>query len=270
MEILPSICPWPPLWAAEVFPAPSASHPAPRREGEEKLSRHLSSEKIVQFAREKGCVERERTIRPVPFLWVLDFGVELHRHLQPLKERYFHRTRLLRSYPGFHLRFTPEISTLLKRRLEYALAELAHESGRELDPKLAMCDIVIQDSTVVCLHASRVTEWPAPRSRKFAAGGEVDTLVIVRSNRPKSLALVVERTANIQLLKVGAWVRNSTLLLDLGDYASASWRTSPIGVESSSRARRRASTRSSFAPSRSTQARLSTSRASGSPSCCRV
>jgi putative transposase len=203
---------------------PTPVRPTPLRPGEveEALARLLPSEKIVEFARETGFVERERKIQPVAFLWVLvlDFGVELHRHLQELKERYVHRTNLKLSYPGFYLRFTPELSKFLKRCLEHALGELAHEPGRELDPKLAAFeDIVIKDSSVVRLHASLATNWPATRSRKVAAGVKVDTLVSVRANGPKSLVLVGERTADIKLLKVGAWVKNRILLFDLGYYS---------------------------------------------------
>ena len=203
---------------------PHPVQPTPLRPGEveEALTRLLPSEKIVEFARETGFVEREREVRPVAFLWVLvlDFGVELHRHLQELKERYVYRTRLKLSYSGFYLRFTPEHSKSLKRCLEYALAELAHEPGRELDPKLAAFeDIVIKDSSVVRLHASLASKWPVTRSRKVAAGVKVDTLVSVRANGPKSLALVGERTAGIKLLKVGARVKNRILLFDVGYYS---------------------------------------------------
>jgi putative transposase len=198
--------------------------PTPLQPGEveEALVRLLPSEKIDEFAQETGFVKRERKIRPVPFLWVLvlDFGVELHRHLQELKERYVLRTRLKLSYPGFYLRFTPELSKFLKRCLEHALGELAHEPGRDLDPKLAAFeDIVIKDSSVVRLHASLATKWPATRSRKVAAGVKIDTLVSVRANGPKSLALVGERTADVKCLRVGAWVKNRILLFDLGYYS---------------------------------------------------
>jgi hypothetical protein len=142
--------------------------PTPLQPGEveEALTRLLPSEKIEQFARETGFVRRERKVHPIAFLWVLvlGFGVELHRQLQELKEGYVQRTDLPVSYPGFYLRFTPEPSKFLKRCLEYALAELAHESGRELDPKLAAFeDIGIKDSSVVRLHASLAAKWPATR-----------------------------------------------------------------------------------------------------------
>ena len=203
---------------------PTPVQPTPLRPGEveEALTRLLPSETIEQFARETGFVRRERKVNPIAFLWILtlDFGVELHRHLQELKEGYVRRTHLPLSYPGFYLRFTPELSKFLKRCLEHALAELAREPGRELDPKLAAFeDIVIKDSSVVRLHASLAIKWPATRSRKVAAGVKVDTLVSVRANGPKSLALVGERTADIKLLRVGAWVKNRILLFDLGYYS---------------------------------------------------
>ncbi len=199
-------------------------HAAPLRRGEveDALTRLLPSEMIEQFARETGFVRRERKVHPVAFLWVLllDFGVELHRHLQQLKEGYVERTDLPLSYPGFYLRFTPELSQFLRRCLAHALAELARDSRRDLDPRLAAFDdILSKDSSVVRLHASLATKWPATRSRKVAAGVKVDTLISVRANGPKSLALVGERTADIKLLKVGTWVKNRILLFDLGYYA---------------------------------------------------
>jgi IS4 transposase len=198
--------------------------PTPLRRGEveKALNQLLPAEKIEQFARETGFVRRERTIRPVAFLWtlVLDFGVELHRHLEELRAGYAERTELPVTYPGFYLRFTPELSKFLKRCLEHALGELAHEPGRELDPKLARFeDLLLKDSSVVRLHASLAKKWPATRSRKVAAGVKIDLLVSVRVNGPKTIALVGERTHDAKLLRVGAWVRDRLLLFDLGYYS---------------------------------------------------
>jgi IS4 transposase len=193
-----------------------------RGEVEGALNQLLPPNKIDQFARESGFVRRERTIRPVAFLWtlVLDFGVELHRHLEELRAGYVERTDLPLSYPGFYLRFTPELSKFLKRCLEHAISELAHEPGRELDPKLARFeDLLLKDSSVVRLHASLAKKWPATRSRKVAAGVKVDLLVSVRANGPKTVALVGERTHDAKLLRVGPWVRDRLLLADLGYYS---------------------------------------------------
>jgi putative transposase len=197
--------------------------PFERGQVEEALIRLLPSETIERFARETGFVERERKVKPVAFLWVLvlHFGTRLTRRLAELKKGYDACAGLATiTYPGWYFRFTPELSKFLKRCLEHALGELAHEPGRELDPKLAAFeDIFIKDSTVVRLHASLATKWPATRSRKIAAGVKVDTLVSVRANGPKTLALVGERTPEVKLLRVGPWVKNRILLADLGFYS---------------------------------------------------
>jgi hypothetical protein len=197
--------------------------PFERGQVEEALTRLLPSEKIEQFAREAGFIESERKVQPVALLWVLvlHFGTRLTRSLAELKRGYDQRLGLATiTYPGWYLRFTPELSRFLKRCLEHALGELAHEPGRELDPKLAAFeDIFLKDSTVVRLHASLATKWPATRSRKIAAGVKVDTLVSVRANGPKTLALVGQRTPEVKLLRVGPWVKNRILLANLGFYS---------------------------------------------------
>ena len=149
-------------------PIPVRPTPLQPGEVEEALTRLLPSEQIERFARETGFVRRERKINPIAFLWVLvlGFGVELHRHLQELKEGYVQRTDLPVSYPGFYLRFTPELSQFLTRCLEYAWAELAHGSGRELDPQLAAFGI----------SSSKIPRWSvstraSPRSGRRPARG---------------------------------------------------------------------------------------------------
>ncbi len=121
-------------------PTPVQPVPFERDQVEEALTHLLPSEKFERFARETGFVERERKVQPVAFLWVLTlhFGTRLTRRLTELKKGYDKRVGLATiTYPGFYLRFTPELSKFLKRCLEHALGELAHEPGRELDPKLA-------------------------------------------------------------------------------------------------------------------------------------
>ena len=104
--------------------------------------------------------------------------------------------------------------------MPHALAEFVRGFGRKLDPKpVAFEDIVIKGSSVVRFPAGLLTRWPGTRIRCDVAGVKVDTPVSVRGNGPKTLALVGERTADIQLLKIGAWGRNRNLLFDLGSCA---------------------------------------------------
>ncbi len=167
---------------------------------------------------------RERTIDPVVFLWtlVLGFGIDLHRFLEELREAYVRAAELEHlACSTYYLRFTPKLSEFLRRCLQVALANLPQEPGRELDPRLKRIaeDVVIKDSSVVRLHASLATKFPATRSRKVAAGVKVDILVSVCANGPKSVALVGERTADIKTLRLGPWIKGRILLADLGYYS---------------------------------------------------
>jgi putative transposase len=204
---------------------PNPVRPTPLRadEVEQALDQLLPEETIETFARETGFVQRERKVNAVAFLWVLvlHFGVRLERRLAALKKGYDEVAGLpTLSYPGYYLRFSPELSKFLKRCLEHALAELAREPGRELDERLARFqDLLLEDSTVIRLHRSLAKKWPATRSKTVAAGVKVDALVSVRSNGPKTLALVGERTADIKILRLGAWVKDRILLADLGYYS---------------------------------------------------
>ncbi len=191
---------------------------------EESLTRLLPTDTIQQIARDTGFVVRERKVDPVAFLWtlVLDFGVQLHRFLEELRAAYVRSTELEElAYASYYLRFTPKLCEFLRRCLQYALAELPREPGRDLDPRLRQFveDVVIKDSTVVRLHASLATKFPATRSRKVAAGVKVDALLSVCANGPKSVALVGERTHDIKTLRLGPWVKGRILLADLGYYS---------------------------------------------------
>ncbi len=191
---------------------------------QESLERLLPSETVRQLARDTGFVVRERAIEPETFVWslILGFGVELHRSLEELREAYIESADLEDlAHSSYNMRFTPELCEFLRRCLQVAIANLAKEPDRELDPRLkAIADgVVIKDSSVVRLHASLAKKFPATRSRKVAAGLKVDALISVCANGPKSVALVGERTADIKTLRLCPWDRGRILLADLGYYS---------------------------------------------------
>ena len=195
--------------------------PLKRGEVEGALRELISDSEIKRIAKETGFIERERKIKPVPFFWalVLGFGVDLQRSLAGLHASFMLWARVKNlTYAGYYLRFTPELVLFLQRGLEVALENLAQHPGRQLDLRLQKFanDVVIKDSSVVRLHASLATKFPATRSRKVAAGLKVDALVGVCANGPKNVALVSERTADVKTLRVGAWVKGRILLADLG------------------------------------------------------
>jgi putative transposase len=101
----------------------------------------------------------------------------------------------------------------------HGIEELAKEPGRKLSKKLEnFQDVLIQDSTIVRLHSSLAAKFPAARSRTVAAGIKIGVLVSAVVNGPKTISLYSERTAEIKTLKIGPWIKDRILLVDLGFY----------------------------------------------------
>jgi len=98
------------------------------------------------------------------------------------------------------------------------LATAADAAGRDLRKLSTFEDLLIQNSTIVRLHEKLADRWPAVRSKTIAAGVKVNLLVSFVSAGPKKVHVTGERTPESKLLEIGSWVKDRTLLLDLGYY----------------------------------------------------
>ena len=174
---------------------------------------------LRQKARETGQTKRKRELDVVMFFWVLvlDFGVNYVRKLRGLHRNYRIRAQSGIHFSSFTKRFTPELEEFLRQCVMHALEFLAKESSRELGEKLKRFkDILIQDSTIMRLGESLFNLYPAARAKGKAAGVKLSTLVSVVADSPKRLEILAERTAETKTLKLGPWVKDTVLLLDLG------------------------------------------------------
>lgn len=188
---------------------------------EETLNRMFSPEWLRETARETGLIKRERKIDPVIMFWVLtlSFGVRLQRSLASLKRSYEKAGDTRLSDGSWYERFTPELVSFLKACVTHGIEHLAQEPGRKLTTKLIRFnDVLIQDSTIVRLHEKLAKKLPAVRTRKIAAGVKVSMLVSAVCNGPKRVALYGERMSEVKTLRIGPWVKNRVLLIDLGFY----------------------------------------------------
>jgi len=61
-------------------------------------------------------------------------------------------------------------------------------------------------------------KWPAARTRKVAAGVKISLLISAIADGPKRIALYGERTSEVKTLRIGQWVKDRILLIDLGFY----------------------------------------------------
>jgi IS4 transposase len=78
--------------------------------------------------------------------------------------------------------------------------------------------VLIQDSTIIRLHKSLAKKWPAARSKTVAAGVKVGMLVSAVANSPKSIGIYAETTNELKTLRIGPWIKDRILLIDLGFY----------------------------------------------------
>ncbi len=188
---------------------------------ENPLRKMFPEEWLRKTARETGLIKRERKIDPTIIFWVLtlSFGVRLQRTLASLKRQYEKEANTTLSDSSWYYRFTPELVEFLHQCVIHGIEELAKEPGRNLSKKLERFqDVLIQDSTIVRLHSSLAEKFPAARTRKVAAGVKVSVLVSAVANGPKTVALYPEKTAEIKTLKIGPWIKDRILLVDLGFY----------------------------------------------------
>jgi putative transposase len=176
---------------------------------------------LRQKARETGLIKRERKIDPVLMFWVLavGYGTFLQRTLAGLKRNYETASNRLLSDSSWYYRFTPELVAFLHECVVQGLAYLAKDPARTLNERLVPFeDVLIQDSTIVRLHEKLAKIWPATRSRKVAAGLKIGVIISAITGGPKSVSLYAESTNDLKTLRIGPWIKDRILLIDLGFY----------------------------------------------------
>ena len=170
----------------------------------------------------KTCfIKRERKIKSEVIFWVLTLGFCVYNQhtIASLKRLYEIEANISISDSSWYDRFTPELVEFLHQCVIHGIEELAKEPGKKLSKKLEdFQDVLIQDSTIVRLHSSLAAKFPAARARTVAAGLKVGVMVSAVANGPKTIALYSEKTAEIKTLRIGPWIKDRILLVDLGFY----------------------------------------------------
>lgn len=183
------------------------------------LTELFSEDFLRKAAAETGFIRRERKIDPVIMFWVvvLGFGVNFLRTIRGLKRSYETVSGVNLSISSFCTRFTPEMEAFLHRCVIRAFEYQAREPCVKLGDKLkGFKDLLIQDSTIIRLHASLSHLWPAARSKQAAAGLKLSCIVSAVADGVKTVRLFSERTAEVKTLRLGPWLRDRVLLTDLG------------------------------------------------------
>lgn len=188
---------------------------------EKDLSKIFPKEWLRKAAKETGLIKRERKIEAFVMLWTLvfSFGAHLPRNLANMKRKYEKASKKEIAESSWYMRFTPELVEFLKVCVTHAIEQLALEQNKVLSEKIAKFkDVLIQDSTIIRLHKSLAKKWPAARSKTVAAGVKVGMLVSAVANCPKSVGIYAETLNELKTLRVGPWIKDRILLIDLGFY----------------------------------------------------
>jgi IS4 transposase len=188
---------------------------------EKDLCTLLPKEYVNNLGKISGLIKRERKIKAFVILWVLvfSFGPHLPRNLANMKRKYEKQSKKKLAYSSWYMRFTPELTNFLKLCVTHVIEQLAQEQNKVLNEKLTKFkDVLIQDSTIIRLHKALAKKWPATRSKTVAAGVKVGILVSAVANSPKSIGFYPERTSEMATLRIGPWIKDRILLIDLGFY----------------------------------------------------
>jgi IS4 transposase len=188
---------------------------------EAELNQLFSPEWLRKTAKETGLIKRERKIDPVLMFWVLvlGFGVQLQRTLASLHRQYEETGSVDISRGSFYERFSPELVRFLHACVVHGMEQLAETSHLALQKRLSRFkDLLIQDSTIIRVHEKLAKKWPAVRSRKVAAGVKVSLLVSAVCDGPKRVMISGERMSEVKTLRIGPWIKDRILLIDLAFY----------------------------------------------------
>lgn len=176
---------------------------------------------IRNCARDAGLVKRKSKIDIVAFFWtlILGFGTGNHRSLADLRRALESSTGVHVVASSFYDRFTVELCKFLKRAVAHVCGTMA-EPAVKLKGKLAgFVDLVVADATVVTLHDLLEKAYKACRTNHSKAALKLHLVISVLAAGPRCVQLLSERAKEVQQLKVGPWVRNRLLLIDLGYYS---------------------------------------------------
>lgn len=185
-------------------------------------------EELMIAAKQTQFCERLRVIHPVIFLMTLLTYRSFHL-VPTIRELWQHYVRLtgyegfdnseVIKYQSFYERFDEYLVDYLKAAVSLAMEKLESNSPWKLHGKLEQFNTVyILDNTLVRLHDKLNLLFPAARTRKpgKSAGFKVSVLFNAVAHGPCSISVFPERTHDIKTFKIGKWVENSLIILDLG------------------------------------------------------
>lgn len=184
----------------------------------EALTRLLPRRRLEELAVRARLQKRQRKVQPHALFWtlVLGFGAGRDRTLAALRRSYKLAGGGRLAPSAFYARFTVALVRFLKTVLG-VLIERAAEPCRALQgPLAAFKDLVLTDSTVIRLHEMLAKVFPGCRTNHTKAALKMHVILSATGSGPRSIRVTSERTHDGPVLRVGKWLKDRLLLMDLG------------------------------------------------------
>jgi len=185
------------------------------------LERILPYLRILELARSTGFCQRIRKLHPVMFLQVLTFAPCRHSHatVAEIWRTYLNLTGLEIAYSSFAGRLDDSAARFFTAVLNDCMRSSVSGMTLELQDRYAcFATVFIQNSTIIRLNKKLADRFPAAIFDR-AAGVKVAYLLSVLASGPRTVSIVPERRAEVKTLRIGRWVADSLLQVDLGFYA---------------------------------------------------
>jgi len=190
----------------------------------------LRYDELLEKAKQTKFCERLRAIHPVIFVLTLLTYRSAHK-IPTIRELWQEYVKMagadgndpsnVVTYQSFYEKFNEELVVYLESILSTAMNRLEQNSTLKLQGKLdEFASVYIQDNTIVRLHEKLSALFPAARTRIVGktAGFKVAVMFNAASHGPSSISIVPERTPDIKTLKIGKWIKDCLIILDLGFY----------------------------------------------------
>lgn len=188
-----------------------------------RLKSLIPASDALSLARSTLFVQRQRKLDLSAFLWtlVLGFGSGGPRCYSGLFEMYLGAAKRKLSESAFFEWLGKSAFPVWARSLvDHVMEQLASEVGPKFSGVLAQFrELFVTDASVLRIARRLAKRYPAANSVKAPAALKVHVIQRGGGSNLHRVNLTEGKRADSRVLKMGPWVHNALLLMDLGYYA---------------------------------------------------
>jgi IS4 transposase len=132
-----------------------------------------------------------------------------------MRRAYEHAAGQTLAPSGFYARFSRELVQLLKRLVLDTMAQLEQQRPRLKHALARFQEVLVADGSLIQLHRSLATSYPSVFPNKVGAAAKLHVVINVAGRSARSVQITSGSRHDSTILKVGSWVADKLLILDL-------------------------------------------------------